>query len=283
MYMISGYVFDNNESGVAVTDKELLITSAGYYRLSDKLSVNTFRKDGRVDYQVIYVAKSKIQLKTSNVWRTVNEGTMVIYKPGERQEYIYDAKEKPEVYWIHVTGHLVDDILMDYEFYELSEYEIGVSSSYGMLIEHIIQEIQLKEDRYQDSCGYLFRQLLIHMKRGKDTRELGNEVMTKMVRNLELEMQRNFAEETQIQEYATKYNISVSWLIREFKQHRGVTPKAYITDIRVKRAKDLLMNSTLNINEISILVGYETPLYFSRIFKKKVGVSPKEYRKSRKY
>lgn len=52
----------------------------------------------------------------------------------------------------------------------------------------------------------------------------------------------------------------------------------YLTDVRMEKAKELLRNSSKSIKEICLEVGYADSSYFSRIFKKNVGVSPKEYK-----
>ena len=57
-------------------------------------------------------------------------------------------------------------------------------------------------------------------------------------------------------------------------------PLQYILSIRIYNAEALLKSNQYNVTEISSIVGYENPLYFSRIFKKVKGVSPSEYRKS---
>ena len=73
--------------------------------------------------------------------------------------------------------------------------------------------------------------------------------------------------------------MSVCWFIRSFKRYMGVTPMQYVTSIRINKAKELLKNTNYSIQEISGLVGYENPLYFSRIFRKQIGCSPSGYRK----
>ena len=73
--------------------------------------------------------------------------------------------------------------------------------------------------------------------------------------------------------------MSVCWFIRCFKRYMGMTPLQYVTSIRITKAKDLLKNTAFTIQEVGRLVGYENPLYFSRIFKKQTGHSPSEYRK----
>ncbi len=74
-------------------------------------------------------------------------------------------------------------------------------------------------------------------------------------------------------------NISTSWFIRNFRLYTGITPKQFIMRKRIYNAEALLQNPQYNINEIARIVGYENPLYFSRIFQKLKGLSPSEYRK----
>ena len=57
-----------------------------------------------------------------------------------------------------------------------------------------------------------------------------------------------------------------------------VTPMQYILQLRLSTAKNLLETSNKNITEIADAIGYDNPLYFSRLFTKYIGVSPKEYR-----
>ena len=53
----------------------------------------------------------------------------------------------------------------------------------------------------------------------------------------------------------------------------------YILAIRINNAVSLLESTDYNVTEISTIIGYDNPLYFSRIFKKQKGVSPSDYRK----
>jgi len=59
----------------------------------------------------------------------------------------------------------------------------------------------------------------------------------------------------------------------------GYSPHAYLIKVRLERAKELLITTSFNVSEISFAVGYENPLYFSRMFKKYTGVSPANYKK----
>jgi AraC family transcriptional regulator, arabinose operon regulatory protein len=63
-----------------------------------------------------------------------------------------------------------------------------------------------------------------------------------------------------------------------FQKKEGLCPKRFIIELRIQKAKELLLQETLNISEISYRVGYEDPLMFSRIFKKHTGESPSAFR-----
>lgn len=95
----------------------------------------------------------------------------------------------------------------------------------------------------------------------------------------------NYNRDINIEEYATSKGMSVSWFIRSFKKFTGSTPMQFIVSLRVNNAQVLLETTNYSINEISKIVGYDNQLYFSRLFHKLKGFSPREYRKpeSRKY
>lgn len=81
-----------------------------------------------------------------------------------------------------------------------------------------------------------------------------------------------------LDELAKLCNLSLSSFKREFKKAFNDTPNNYITDQKLKRAKELLRITEMPISEIAYGVGFNDPLYFTRTFKKKVGDSPTEYR-----
>ena len=74
--------------------------------------------------------------------------------------------------------------------------------------------------------------------------------------------------------------MSVSWFLRNFKQILKKSPMQYLLSIRINNAAVLLETTDYNINEISTIVGYDNPLYFSRLFRKQKGLSPSDYRKA---
>ena len=90
----------------------------------------------------------------------------------------------------------------------------------------------------------------------------------------------HYRENINIEEYVESLCLSNSLFFRKFKLYTGMTPLQYLLDIRLSNAKKLLETTDYSINEIASIIGYDNALYFSRLFHKHIGMSPKEYRNS---
>ena len=92
----------------------------------------------------------------------------------------------------------------------------------------------------------------------------------------------HYNEPINIEEYAQSRGMSVSWFLRNFKQVTMKSPMQYILAIRINNAVSLLETTDYNVTEIAAIIGYDNPLYFSRIFRKQKGISPSDFRKLRR-
>ena len=78
---------------------------------------------------------------------------------------------------------------------------------------------------------------------------------------------------------AKKMTMSKSQLLRKLKALTGLSPKQLIQQVRLKKAKELLKNPTLSIADVAYAVGFTDPNYFSKVFKKEVGMKATVFRK----
>jgi AraC-like DNA-binding protein len=83
-------------------------------------------------------------------------------------------------------------------------------------------------------------------------------------------------------ELANITDMSVSTIQRRFSEKLSMTPTAYINRMKIEKAKDILESGMTKIKEVCHLCGIEDEFYFSRLFSKYVGMSPTEYRKSKR-
>ena len=273
-----------NNSTLAVEDesKPLIVTSCGNYKVKNRAEVRTSRPKGRKDYQLLYIAAGQGHFFINGQERVVSAGNIIVYLPGQPQEYVYFKDDKTDVYWVHFTGSDVEKII-DYYNIRLSEniIYIGTSPDYQWLFGQIIQEMQLCRPRFEELISLLLRNIFILISRNliganRADNSLENEVELAMHYFCE-----NYREEINVEDYALTRGMSASNFYRVFKQISGSTPLQFILKLRLSNAQNLLENSNLTIAEIASAVGYENPLYFSRLFHKYIGVSPSEYRKMR--
>ena len=88
----------------------------------------------------------------------------------------------------------------------------------------------------------------------------------------------NYSRDISLDDISRQVNISPYYFSKIFKEETGEGFVEYLTGIRIERAKELLTTTEYSMKEICSMVGYADPNYFSRSFKKKVGVTPTEYK-----
>lgn len=88
----------------------------------------------------------------------------------------------------------------------------------------------------------------------------------------------HFTEELTLASIAERYHVESSYFSRVFRQETGVNLILYITKKRIEKSREYIRESDRNLTEIAFMVGYDDYTYFSRVFKKNEGISPREYR-----
>lgn len=142
-------------------------------------------------------------------------------------------------------------------------------------------ELLKKQAAYPDDfsklrCQTIFiqfiEQLLIHLREGQEGEN-------SLVKRIVSYIHKYYQEGISVAEIQEEFSIDARRLPQLFQQYTGLTPLQYIIELRLRDAKNLLRNTKQSVGEIGREVGYDDAFYFSRIFKKNIGISPKEYRK----
>ncbi len=279
MYINSSYL---HNSLIDFKDKSrpLIVGSCGTYHLFTKTKLPTYRPRGRIDYQLLYVAAGKAHFFFDGEEKIVTADHMVIYRPKEPQRYTYYGIDQTEVYWVHFTGNNVKNILRKYGISDDTRVIYsGTSLEYTRIFKQMIYELQQCQEDYEELLAMLLHQIFISLHR-QMTKEhkIRNEYLENEMELATQYFNDNYNTAISIEDYASSRGMSISWFIRSFKQYTNVTPMQYIVSLRITNAQILLETTKYNVKEIGYIVGYDNPLYFSRIFKKQKGISPSEYR-----
>ena len=111
-------------------------------------------------------------------------------------------------------------------------------------------------------------------------REKGDEDLSPLVRQAVQMIRKFFDHGITLEEMADRLFVSEEYLSTQFKKETGRGFTETVRHYRIGRIKDLLINTTLKLNQIAEMTGYADPKYMSRVFKEETGMLPNEFRKS---
>jgi AraC family transcriptional regulator len=92
-------------------------------------------------------------------------------------------------------------------------------------------------------------------------------------------MADGLSETVGLPELAASVGLSASHFCRAFKTAMGVSPHQYLINLRIARARLLLVETQLSVIDVGAAVGYDDPSYFARLFRRATGLSPAGYRR----
>jgi AraC-like DNA-binding protein len=104
--------------------------------------------------------------------------------------------------------------------------------------------------------------------------EKGGDVIERAIRHIH----DNFPKVITVPAMVRQFGCSEGYFHRLFRKRTGRTPMRYLTEVRMRHARRLLVDTGLPVKEIASLAGFEDPLYFSRVFRKEAGIGPLAYR-----
>ena len=102
-----------------------------------------------------------------------------------------------------------------------------------------------------------------------------------LAERVRLYLQENYNQPVDFSSLADSLAVSAPYLSKLFHEQEGKSPSRYLTDLRMRKAQKLLMDTQLTVREIAVRVGYQDPFHFSRNFKNAMGISPVQFREER--
>lgn len=281
MIYLSGYRVKTDQDSCSQDTKNYFsVNCCGYEKYLSK-NIDTLRVHGRLDFQLIYVVNGYGSFLVKEKFIELTKGTVLIYPPGETQQYSYRYENSTEVFWVHFTGYGAQELLENIGLKANEPHYIGLNNTFIDCFTKVIHELQIKLPLFEQASNFAILDLLTLMARTKLTLQASpKRIQDEPIIKVMEEMHTHYSYNWTISKLAKQCNLSVDWFMHRFKAQSGVSAMEYLLEIRLNKAKWLLLNSSLSIKEISNIVGYSDPLYFSRVFKKSEGISANIYRKS---
>ncbi|GIP18254.1 AraC family transcriptional regulator [Paenibacillus montaniterrae] len=146
------------------------------------------------------------------------------------------------------------------------------------LIDIMIREYEGKPQAYQTMLASLFTEMVVYLSRQYDSQEVGMHSHIMRLANAISFMEDHYLEPISLEDIARHSDISVRHLNRIFRTYYQTTPISYLLHLRLEHACMLLKNTHLSITEVSYKSGFNDSNYFTRLFRKAYGISPKLFR-----
>ena len=278
MYNFSGepYYYSGKANGENHTDTDrfIYINDFGYCADHSKLSIR--RKNGRPDYQLIYVAYGTLTVHEKDKKHNLTSGDICLFRPNEPQIYTIDG-EKTTHYWILFTGSEVEKML---SLFKERSYHIGAFPEFEHFCHSLWNGSRLDEEIAELSLDGMLITIIARIMKLVSQGKKENNELSKLHKAIQI-MKSECHVKRSNKELSKLCELSEFYFIRLFKKSFGVSPQEYYAKLIIDKSSHLLINTDYSISEIAKLCGIEDALYFSRMFKKHMGISPLAYRKNK--
>ena len=237
---------------------------------------------GRVlhETQILYIIKGGGWFVSAHQPQTkVRAGDVVILYPGEWHNYAPDPETGWSEAWIGFTGEMTESIIGRL-FPDKSQpvHRVGICDTLCEAFEKAYQVAEEQLPAYQQQlAGYVaFIASTVYARSIQlpflNTPDMGNI-------NLAMKyMRQNLHQDLQMEDVATHSGIGYSKFRKVFKEYTGFSPAQYFFRLKMERAKDYLLSTSLSCKEISFRLGFDSASYFNKMFRNYQGQTPREYR-----
>ena len=233
------------------------------------------RPYGRDDWLLFYIAKESETFYLDDV-EVGRPGSFVLFSPGEKQHHVYTGDKTAEFYYVHFR---CERLPADIAITTSQVHHTNPNRQVCDLFEGMLDETLRKRPFYEKLCVYQLLHVLTVLEREITYINHPDRENFEQIARAVQHMNKHYHSDFSLADYAALCSMSKYHFLRTFEKIVGCSPIEYRNNLRLPHAADLLLEETLAVEQISSLVGYSSASYFSSAFKKKYGLSPKQYQK----
>jgi len=260
----------------------LCVNCAGFCDLPG--SFQRVQPGGRNDYYMMYLTGGTLSVATGDSGETVvlTPGHLFIIPPHTFFRYEPIGTDPIQYLWVHFTGYGAANLLTDCSLPLRMPCNIGFPYEAEEKFHALFKAFLCRDScmdtatvsRLMDICVLFGRSLRMKKENTSSTvLKSSNRLYVSLTY-----IHENLSGPLSISVLAEMENLGLTRYRTLFHEIMGISPLAYIKNLRIQQAVTLLQQTNFPIADIASSVGYEDPLYFSRVFRRTYGISPTEYR-----
>ena len=253
------------------------------YPLKDHPSGYFFNaQKGRVlrEYQFVYITKGRGLFSSETTpEKQVCKGRLMVLFPGQWHTYHPYRQTGWNEYYIGFEGPVIDNLIKGgFLSKENQVLEVGLNEELVSLFSRALEIAEADKISSQQYLGGIVLHIMgmiLSISKNK-IYEIGD--VDQKIEQAKIIMKENVFKDVDPEELAMKLNISYSWFRKVFKDYTGYAPAKYFQELKLRKAKQLLVSTSQSVKEISFMLDYKSTEHFFSLFKKRTGFTPLEYR-----
>ncbi|MGE4587937.1 MAG: helix-turn-helix domain-containing protein [Mangrovibacterium sp.] len=239
-------------------------------------------KQGRVleEYQINYITEGKGILETKGARYPVRPGSILITRPGLWHRYKPLRHTGWKEQYIGFNGNIAAQFFA-HSFFLPSQPVIHTGIREEILDTYlkIFNLVREEKPGFQQIASGLIIKLMGYLFSFETQKEFTGKHVAAIIETVRFRMREQLDQALDLEKLARDYHIGYSYFRKMFKSYTGVAPHRYHLEMKIMRARELLLTTDKSIKEISFELGFQSIHYFSRIFKQKTGLPPSRFRK----
>jgi len=240
---------------------------------------------GRVlnEFHVIFITKGEGVFESNTTGKIkIFDGDVILLFPGIWHRYKPKKSSGWTERWVGFSGHIAKQFLSNGFFNNKAPIiskcnTTAVLNHFNTLFKLFDQAAYGYQHIASGICIQLMAELHNIKSGGGNLKNLNS--MVSLAKNM---MYNNISSHINLLEIASKLGVSYSKFRIDFKKQTGVSPLQYYLLLKIEKSKELLLNSNKSQKEIAFELGFESDVYFNRLFKRKTGLAPGKFRNKTK-
>ena len=253
------------------------------YPLRDHPSGYFFNtQKGRVlrEYQFVYITKGRGVFASENTpEKPLCRGRLIVLFPGQWHTYHPYRQTGWNEYYIGFEGPVIDNLMKNgFLSKDNQVLEVGLNEELVSLFSRaleIAEADKISSQQYLAGIVLHMMGMILSVSKNKIF-EIGD--IDQKIEQAKIIMNENVFNNIDPEELAMRLNISYSWFRKVFRDYTGYAPAKYFQELKLRKAKQLLLSTSQSVKEISFMPAYKSTEHFFASFKKRTGFTPLEYR-----
>ena len=253
------------------------------YPLRDHPSGYFFNtQKGRVlrEYQFVYITKGRGVFASENTpEKPLCRGRLIVLFPGQWHTYHPYRQTGWNEYYIGFEGPVIDNLMKNgFLSKDNQVLEVGLNEELVSLFSRALESAEadkISSQQYLAGIVLHMMGMILSVSKNKIF-EIGD--IDQKIEQAKIIMNENVFNNIDPEELAMRLNISYSWFRKVFRDYTGYAPAKYFQELKLRKAKQLLLSTSQSVKEISFMLAYKSTEHFFASFKKRTGFTPLEYR-----